>query len=276
MKFPNDDFHPIRYHQQWLEERSKKDESLRQFPTIKEFFANKEIFITGGTGFIGKVLIEKLLRSCADIKKIYILIRPKKEQSADQRLKSICDQILFDAVRLLNPKFIEKLVPINGDVTELGLGLSDNDKKLMKNVSVIFHSAASVRFDDSLRDAVLMNTRGTREIMKFAETLKNIKVVMHVSTTYSNVHLQTVKEEIYPPIADWKKTIEICEKFEGEQLNYFTPLYTNFMPNTYVFSKNLAEQVSYEYRDKLPLVLFRPSIVLNAWEEPFGGYVRKL
>ncbi|XP_070495733.1 putative fatty acyl-CoA reductase CG5065 [Chironomus tepperi] len=251
----------------------KKDEALYHLPTIPEFFAGQEIFITGGTGFVGKVLIEKLLRSCPDIKTIYILLRPKKGQSVDERLRSLCDQVVFDALRVFNPNFINKLVAVAGDVSELGLGMSENDKTLMKNVSLIFHSAASVRFDDSLRDAVLMNTRGTRELMEFAITLKNVKCVMHVSTTFNNLGVGSVREEIYPPIADWKKTIEICEKMDRDILANLTKRYINLMPNTYVFSKNLAEHVSLDYKDRIPIIIFRPSIIFSAWEEPFCGYV---
>jgi fatty acyl-CoA reductase len=251
----------------------KKDEALHHIPTIPEFFAGQEIFITGGTGFVGKVLIEKLLRSCPDTKRIYILLRPKKGQSIDERLKSLCDQVVFDALKVFNPNFMNKIVAVEGDVTELGLGLSEEDKSLMKNVSIIYHSAASVRFDDPLKEAVLMNTRGTRELMEFATTLKNIKCVMHVSTTYNNLGVGSVKEEVYPPIADWQKTIEVCEKMDSDIMNHLTKRYINFMPNTYVFSKNLAEHVSLHYKDKIPIIIFRPSIIFSAWEEPFCGYV---
>lgn len=45
---------------------------------IENFFAEKNVLITGATGFVGKVLVEKLLRSCATLNSIYILIRTKK------------------------------------------------------------------------------------------------------------------------------------------------------------------------------------------------------
>jgi alcohol-forming fatty acyl-CoA reductase len=45
---------------------------------ICEFYCGKNVFITGATGFCGKVLVEKLLRVCESIGKIYILVRKKK------------------------------------------------------------------------------------------------------------------------------------------------------------------------------------------------------
>lgn len=239
----------------------EKENRLEEFESIPDFYANEEIFITGGTGFIGKVLIEKLLRSCPDVKTIFVLMRPKKGHSIEARLNKIKELPLFKPLRQTVPHALDKLIPIDGDVKELNLGLSQASIERMKNVSIIFHSAASVRFDDSLRDAVLLNTRGTREIMKFAETLANIKVVMHVSTTYSNPDKNVVEEKIYPAYVDWRKAIEICEKFSDDELNQLTQHYTNFLPNTYVFSKNLAEHVSDDYKTKLPIVVFRPSIV---------------
>lgn len=55
--------------------------------SVQEFFKDKSIFITGGSGFMGKVLIEKLLYSCPDLKEIIILMRPKRGKSASQRVE---------------------------------------------------------------------------------------------------------------------------------------------------------------------------------------------
>lgn len=56
---------------------------------IVKYYAGKSIFITGATGFLGKVLIEKLLRSCSDVKKIYLLVRHKKGNTPQQRLNEL-------------------------------------------------------------------------------------------------------------------------------------------------------------------------------------------
>ena len=66
---------------------------------IQEFYKDKTIFITGGSGFMGKVLIEKLLYACSDLKELIILMRPKRGKTALQRVEdftklavSICDK----------------------------------------------------------------------------------------------------------------------------------------------------------------------------------------
>jgi alcohol-forming fatty acyl-CoA reductase len=54
---------------------------------IQEFFKDKTLFITGGAGFMGKVLLEKLLYSCSDLKEIIILVRPKRGKTGEQRVQ---------------------------------------------------------------------------------------------------------------------------------------------------------------------------------------------
>lgn len=45
------------------------------------------------------------------------------------------------------------------------------------------------------------------------------------------------------------------------------------MPNTYTFTKALAEQIVDDYKNDLPLVMFRPSIVISSMKEPFPGWI---
>ena len=46
--------------------------------TLKEFYEGKRVLVTGTTGFLGKVLLEKILYSLPEVHTIYILIRSKK------------------------------------------------------------------------------------------------------------------------------------------------------------------------------------------------------
>jgi hypothetical protein len=56
---------------------------------IPGFFKGRCILITGGTGFMGKVLVEKLLRSCPDIATIYLLMRPKRGKDIRARQEEL-------------------------------------------------------------------------------------------------------------------------------------------------------------------------------------------
>lgn len=57
--------------------------------TIEEYFAQKNIFLTGGTGFLGTVIIEALLSSSPNIGKIYILVRGKYGSDPNVRMKRL-------------------------------------------------------------------------------------------------------------------------------------------------------------------------------------------
>lgn len=56
--------------------------------SICEFHRNRSVLITGGTGFLGKALIEKLLRTC-DVDNIFLLLRKKAGGNIEDRLEEI-------------------------------------------------------------------------------------------------------------------------------------------------------------------------------------------
>ncbi|GAB0087092.1 hypothetical protein DMENIID0001_013650 [Sergentomyia squamirostris] len=242
-------------------------------PVISEFFRDREIFITGGTGFLGKALIEKILYSCPDVKKIYLLLRSKRGVSVSDRLAELKTCQIFSRIRQKNEDLLEKLIPLEGNSMSLKLGLSDHDLKRLENVSVIIHSAASVRFDDPLHKAILLNTRSAREVCIIAENLKNLKVLAHISTTYCNPKYSVIEEKVYPPLADWRQAIKLAENLDPDVLDILAPKYMDFQPNTYTFTKSLAEQIMNEYSRKLPIFIFRPSIVSPSVKEPLLGWV---
>lgn len=54
---------------------------------IAQFYDGRSVFVTGGTGFVGKILIEKLLRSCPHLDKVYFLLRPSAGKDIPSRYK---------------------------------------------------------------------------------------------------------------------------------------------------------------------------------------------
>ncbi|KAK2583904.1 hypothetical protein KPH14_001175 [Odynerus spinipes] len=241
---------------------------------ISDFYAGKSIFITGGTGFLGKALVEKLLRSCPDIKEIFILMRPKKGMNVDDRLKKMLTLPLYDLVRETNPSAFDKIIPVKGDTAAEGLGLDPIERQVLTDrVSVIFHVAASVRFDDNLQYAVFNNTRSTRDICILAGSMKQLTALVHVSSTYAHADKPVVEETLYPAEVDWKRTIKIAENVDNNVLKTLTAKYMGPIPNTYTFTKKLAENVIADYSDRLPCVIVRPSIVISTMEDPIPGWV---
>lgn len=61
---------------------------------IENYFSGSTVFVTGGTGFLGKLITEKLLRICTDVRKIYLLIRSKNDKSIEKRFAELLDNVV--------------------------------------------------------------------------------------------------------------------------------------------------------------------------------------
>ena len=93
---------------------------------------------------------------------------------------------------------MSKIFPVQGDMglPELGLQPEDRDM-LIQRVNIVFHSAATVRFNESLKIAVNLNTLGTDRMLDLCRRMINLTSVIHVSTAYSNADRQEIEESIY-------------------------------------------------------------------------------
>jgi len=241
---------------------------------ISDFFAGRSIFITGATGFMGKVLMEKLLRSCPSINNIYILVRPKKGKDPASRVGDLLECRLFDALRKNQPGFEKKVLPVVGDILEPALGISEDDlTTLCEKVSVVFHSAATVKFDEELKLSVQMNVDGTKKMLELGKKMKKLEVFIHVSTAYCNCDRQEIAESVYPPPVHPNKVLDACEWMSDDMINQLAPQMIVPRPNTYTYTKALAEYLIVENSTDFPIAIVRPSIVGASWQEPFPGWV---
>lgn len=243
-------------------------------PSISEFYTNKSVFITGATGFIGKVLIEKLLRSCPGIKTVYCLIRGKRGVEGHDRMEKIFKQALFSRLASEQPNFSSKVHVVIGDIVLPDLGICDADRKmLVENVEIVFHVAATVRFDEQIRNAVQMNVLAVRKMIKLSRHLKNLEAFVHVSTAYSNCDISDIEEKVYPPPVDPNKLIDALEWMDNEMLDSMTSDLIKKKPNTYTYTKQLAETLLLDEGSDLPIAIVRPSIVTASWKEPVPGWI---
>lgn len=106
---------------------------------------------------------------------------------------------MFDNLRNNNSvKQFKNLCCISGDVTEEGCGISEEDVAILKNnVTILFHMAAIVRFDQPLKTAVKMNTGGALNVLNLACTFQKLKVFNHVSTSYCHCDVNDLEEILY-------------------------------------------------------------------------------
>ncbi|KAG5676115.1 hypothetical protein PVAND_005969 [Polypedilum vanderplanki] len=245
---------------------------------IREFFKGKSVFITGGSGFMGKVLIEKLLYSCSDINEIFLLMRPKRGKSGEQRVQEFAQIPVFhrikDRLDLLN-----KIVPVYGDITNDRLGLSDEQyNRVITTTNVVFHLAASLKLEATLKPNVEMNLTGTKNVLDMCKEMPKLLAVLHLSTAFCNCDQDILYEEIY----DWpQKPLDLikCSTWMSEEaMHEMGKSMMSPHPNTYTFTKRLAEiLVRDEYdQGKLNVCVVRPSIVTPAWKEPLPGWVDSL
>ncbi|XP_076754574.1 putative fatty acyl-CoA reductase CG5065 [Xylocopa sonorina] len=242
--------------------------------TIEEFYADSVILVTGATGFLGNALLEKLLRSCSRLATIFILIRPKEDQTVEQRYKHLLENSVFEKIKAKNPSLLNKIYPVKGDVSLPNLGITPEDRiMLQQRVNIVFHSAATIRFNEPLKLAVNLNAKGTDRILQFCKTIKNLVSIVYVSTAYSNANRQDVGELIYPTKVKPSVVIDMCDNLDQETLNKMEEQILENHPNTYTFTKNLAEQIIQEKGKDLPIAIVRPSVVGAAEKEPFPGWV---
>ncbi|XP_069691435.1 fatty acyl-CoA reductase wat-like isoform X2 [Periplaneta americana] len=185
--------------------------------------------------------------------------------------------VLFAKLRSEQPRFRDKVVAVEGDCEERALGLNDFDKKrLLVSVDVVFHLAATVRFEERLRTAVNINVRGTLDLLQLCKECVHLKSVIYLTTIYSQGYQLHVDEEFYDCPLSAENIIHLVACLEDDVLTKITPALLNGWPNTYSLTKAIAEASVKAHGKELPIGIFRPGIVMSTYAEPFPGWVDNL
>lgn len=245
---------------------------FNQRSEVSDFFSGRTILITGGSGFLGGLILEKLLRSCPEIKTIYLLMRGKKQKDMQTRFKEYFNNTIFDKLKKEQKHVEKKIVLIESNMSELKLGISEEDCERIKDTEVIFHSAASVRFKDPLRYIININVKGTRELLLLAQEMPNLKIFTYLSTAFSNCIHRKIEEKFYEPPLKTESIIKLAEILNDDQLNLITPKLLGKYPNTYTYSKAICEDTVRRYSNGIPVCIVRPSSVLSTEKDPIPGW----
>ncbi|MBR3152338.1 MAG: amino acid adenylation domain-containing protein [Clostridia bacterium] len=204
-----------------------------EFNDIKKEFKNgiptemKNVFLTGGNGFIGVHVLHELLES-TDCN-IYCLVRGATH---DFSIKRLCDSYSFYFKKDLKEIINERVFVINGDVINEDLGLTENDYNLLKNnIDTVIHTAAIVKHYGDFNEFKAININGTKNIVNFA-----------FNNHFRYVHISSISVSGNYLLKDNNKNVDF-----SENNLYIGQHYTE---NVYVNSKFESENIVYNYMKK--------------------------
>ncbi|KAL3621596.1 hypothetical protein CASFOL_036508 [Castilleja foliolosa] len=277
---------------------------------IISFYQGKNIFLTGATGLLGKVLLEKILRS-TPVGKVYLLIKAKDNEDACDRLSNeIINSDLFECLRKKHGESYEafmkeKLIPIVGNICETNLGMdSDSAHTVQRDVDIIIQSAASTTLNERYDVLMDANMNAPQRLMRFAKACKNLKLFAHISTAYVNGRREGLmleepltmgddrrKQEKHETISSTLPRLDVAEEI-NMALKYCSAASTDYdvtktlkklgqerathfgWYNTYHLTKAMGEMVLDEIRGDVPVVIIRPTVIESIFKEPFPGWIQ--
>ncbi len=182
-------------------------------------------FITGATGFLGGEFLRTVLER-DPFAQCYCLVRDQGNISAERRL-------LKD----------ERVCIIRGDITQDNLGLTDEAyKELAQKITHVVHTAAMVQFEKPKAILEKINVTGTKNVLNFAKTCHTLNPTFHV---YGHVSTAYVAGKCRGVVTENDLTADHGFK------------------NHYESTKFAAEALVHAVKGTLPVIIFRPSIILG-------------
>ncbi len=268
-------------------------------------FRGKYILLTGTTGFVGKVVLEKLLRLHPDIGGIYLLIRSSKGY-ADARSRfeaEILSSSIFEPLRMKDGAQLQalckgKLHFITGEVTHPRFGMAaEAFDALAQRLDAIINCAASVNFREALDVALDINALCLQTLAHLAKRGGNIPV-LQVSTCYVGgfnsgplyeenvvpagkpIPAAANHYEVMPLIARLQNQISLLKQhYQGERLERklvdlgIREAQRFGWNDTYTFTKWLGEQILRAMLAGSSLTIVRPSIIESTLTDPVPGWI---
>jgi 1-acyl-sn-glycerol-3-phosphate acyltransferase len=220
-----------------------------------------KILLTGSTGFLGHGFLHYVTYK-NEVKNIYyLLIRDKKGSKALERLNEL---------RMKFPKLHLELLQIS--LLEIGNHSLDID--------CIINCAASIEFTLPLQDALQQNVDGVKQLILFANK-NNVKRFIHISTAYVSSPCQdTIKEEIIDLTVFGCDVNILYTKIKNNEITFNEIVKIKHFPNTYTFTKCLAEKMieieigklRQTNKNNIIYTIVRPSIVTSAISVPYHGW----
>ena len=232
------------------------------------------VLLTGATGFIGKVILTELLRRREElgVAKIQVLIRPRKGKTPQERFEQ--DLSTSPAFSNLQDGWMDHCKVVGGDLTLPGCGIDPAMmKELFEETTQIIHCAASVDFDRPVQEAARANIDASLQVLELARNCRPLINMVAVSTAYVTPHdgqEERIREELVSlprPAGEYYAEIRAGSRSGAEMIE------ETGHPNTYTFTKCLAEHLLWERRGDVPLRIVRPSVVCASRRYPHPGWI---
>jgi 1-acyl-sn-glycerol-3-phosphate acyltransferase len=230
--------------------------------------------LTGVTGFLGKVVLEELLRRREEfgLERVRLLIRPRGATSPAERfVREVAPSACFSQL----PSGWQGLVEVvSASLEEPDLGLeAQAAAAITANTTHILHAAASVDFGLPLGDAVRANVTTTLTLLELARRCRVLEKLVYVSTAYVAPHrgAKVPIEETLAPLP-WPAERIYRDVLAGPT-HESALLQAAGHPNTYTLTKCLAEHLLLGRAGEVPLAVVRPSIISASRCHPHQGWI---
>jgi alcohol-forming fatty acyl-CoA reductase len=186
---------------------------------------------------------------------------------------------MFKRIMDEKPEVMKKIYPVWGEIMVANFGLSDEHfRRVVDTTEIMFHLAASLKLEATLKPNIQMNLTGTKCVLDVAKQMKRLIQMVHTSTAFCNVEHAIMEEKVYDSPHRPEDLIRCAEWLSEESLAVAQKDILGVHPNTYTYTKRLAEILVRDEFNKgtLPVCIVRPSIVGPAYQEPLPGWVDSL